>query len=73
MINSILDLNQSISDNNTFNYNITTNTILEKIKIVIHNIQELNNQTKLQQQISYCTEEDLHIVAIAETKLKQSD
>ena len=73
MSNSIYNSNQGTPNNNISNYNDTTNTILEKIKIVTHNIQGLNNLTKLQQWISYYAEENLHIVSIAETKLKQSN
>ena len=73
MSNSIHNSNQGIPDNNTSIYNNTTNISLEKIRIATHNIRGLNNSTKLQQQISYCAEEDLRIVSITETKLKQSD
>ena len=73
MSNSIYNSNQGIPNNNISNHNDITITTLEKIKIAIHNIQGLNNLTKLQQWISYCAEENLHIVLIAETKLKQSN
>ena len=44
----------------------------EKINIASHNIRELNNNVKLQQWIIYCSQKNLYIVAISETKLKES-
>ena len=59
----------------TISYNTSSHNLLsskERINIASHNIRELNNNVKLQQWIIYCSQKNLHIVTISETKLKDS-
>src|SRR5437868_3506337 len=46
--------------------------INEKIEIATHNIKGLNNLVKLQNWIQYCSKNNLHIVSLTETKLKNT-
>ena len=46
--------------------------IKEYINLATHNIRGLNNLTKLHSWIDYCIEQNLHIIALSETKLKES-
>ena len=59
----------------TPSYNTLTSNIpniKEKINFATHNIRGFNNQIKRQQWITYCLQENLHIISITETKLKES-
>lgn len=69
-MNSII--NTEDTENETPLTQSDTLNIKEKIRITTHNIQGLNNQVKLQQWITYCIEQDLHIISLTETKLKNS-
>ena len=42
----------------------------QQINFTTHNIRGLNNSVKLQNWIEYCIRENLHLVALSETKLK---
>ena len=42
----------------------------QQINFTTHNIRGLNNAVKLQNWIEYCIRENLHLVALSETKLK---
>ena len=42
----------------------------QQINFTTHNIRGLNNAVKLQNWIEYCLKENLHLVALSETKLK---
>ncbi|CAG8826005.1 2408_t:CDS:2, partial [Gigaspora rosea] len=46
--------------------------IKESINLATHNIRGLNNHTKLHCWIDHCIEQDLHIISLSETKLKES-
>jgi hypothetical protein len=62
--------NISIPRNNTHQYKLPN--LKEKINLASHNIRGLNNNIKLQQWITYCNQKNFHIIAISETKLKES-
>jgi len=60
----------SISNQDTITDNILN--IKEKINFATHNIRGFNNLIKRQQWITYCLQNNLHIISITETKLKES-
>jgi exonuclease III len=45
----------------------------DRINIIIHNVQGLSNKPKFQTWLTYCYEENTHIIAMSETKLKQDN
>src|SRR6185437_332809 len=49
------------------------NNFKETINIATHNIRGLNNLTKLHNWIDYCIEQNLQIISLSETKLKNSN
>ena len=44
----------------------------EKINIATHNIRGINNILKMQTWIEHCTESNLYLISLTETKLKDS-
>src|SRR5437868_9550589 len=60
----------SVSNQDTITDNISN--IKEKINFAIHNIRGFNNLIKRQQWITYCLQNNLYIISITETKLKES-
>ena len=77
MTNSILMSKQqnTTQATGTPSYNTLTSNIpniKEKINFATHNIRGFNNQIKRQQWITYCLQENLYIISITETKLKES-
>ncbi|CAG8712619.1 16032_t:CDS:2 [Dentiscutata erythropus] len=61
----------SQSNSKSTQNNQSKNTI-DKIKIINHNVQGLNNDIKLQEWLEYCHEEEIQIIVMTETKLPQS-
>src|SRR6185437_6552690 len=45
----------------------------DRINITVLNVQGLSNRTKFQTWLTYCNEENIHIIAMSETKLKQDN
>ena len=60
----------SVSNQDIITYNIPN--IKEKINFATHNIRGFNNLIKCQQWITYCLQNNLHIISITETKLKSN-
>ena len=59
----------------TLSYNTSLHNLpspKKRINIASYNIRGLNNNVKLQQWIIYCSQKNLYIIVISETKLKDS-